>query len=65
MSKKTKIDLKGNSSGFGSKKHGVSGHSGKSPKLRFHMKLDAERNEIKAKSTNCRYESVTDLFKNK
>jgi hypothetical protein len=35
--------------GMGSHKHGTSGHSGKSPKLRYAMKREAEANEIKAK----------------
>ena len=34
---------------MGIRKHGKSGHSGKSPKLRHAMKRDAEQNERKAK----------------
>ncbi len=39
--------MKGNS-GVGMKKHGVSGHAGKSPKLRHFMKREAEKREKKA-----------------
>ncbi len=34
--------------GIGMKKHGVSGHSGKSPKFRHAMKREAEKREKKA-----------------
>ena len=37
-------------SGMGSHKHGTSGHSGKSPKLRSQIKREAEKNEHKDKS---------------
>jgi hypothetical protein len=33
--------------GMGSHKHGVSGHSGKSPKLRHHMRREAEKEELR------------------
>ncbi len=39
--------MRGNS-GIGMKKHGVSGHHGKSPKLRHSMKREVEKNEKKA-----------------
>jgi hypothetical protein len=61
---KTKSYLSGNG-GMGSTKHGKSGFCTKSPKFRFHMKMESEKNEIKSKPTNCKYESVSDLFKNR
>lgn len=36
--------------GMGSHKHGTSGRPGKSPKLRYKMRLEAERTEIKDKT---------------
>lgn len=36
--------------GMGSTKHGKSGHATKSPRLRFKMKMEAEKNERKSKS---------------
>lgn len=36
--------------GMGSRKHGKSGHSTKSPKFRFFNKMEAEKNKIKDKS---------------
>lgn len=36
--------------GMGSHKHGISGHSPKSPKLRHNIKLEAERSEVKDRS---------------
>lgn len=36
--------------GMGSKKHGTSGHATKSPRLRFALKLAAERDERKDRS---------------
>lgn len=38
------------SKGFGMHKHGTSGRTGKSPKLRQAMKREAERNERKDRS---------------
>ena len=61
---KTKSYLAGNS-GMGSTKHGKSGFCTKSPKFRFHAKLEAERNEVKSKPTTCKYDSVSDLLKSK
>ena len=40
--------MKGNS-GVGMGKHGRSGHSGKSPKLRLAMRREAEKDERRAK----------------
>lgn len=51
--------------GIGSKKHGVSGKPTKSPKLRHHMMLDAKKNDIKEKPTNCKYDSISELFRRK
>lgn len=38
--------------GMGSHKHGTSGHSGKSPKLRLALKMDAEKNERRRRKTD-------------
>ena len=53
--------------GMGSRKHGKSGFKngmGKSPKQRYMERMEAEKNEIKAKPSQCKYESVTELFEN-
>jgi hypothetical protein len=52
-------------SGIGSKKHGISGKTSKSPKVRLSMKLEAERNEIKAKQSTCKHQTIKDLMDNK
>jgi hypothetical protein len=49
--------------GLGSHKHGVSGIALKSPRERFHMRMDAERNNIKARPSTCIYSSIEELFK--
>jgi hypothetical protein len=61
---KIKSYLSGNG-GMGSTKHGKSGFCTKSPKFRFNMKLEAEKNENKPKPTNCVFGSVSELFKKK
>jgi len=53
-------------SGIGMKKHGVCGSRngcGKSPKLRLQMKMNAEKDERKAKPSTCDKSSIRDLFK--
>ena len=56
-------------SGMGSHKHGVSGRSGKSPKMRQHMKREAEKANVKAnprQKISDPKDNVNDLFhKNK
>jgi hypothetical protein len=47
--------------GMGNHKHGTSGRAPKSPRLRHAIKLDAERNERKAKKP-LPYGSVKDVF---
>lgn len=48
---------------MGSHKHGISGHAGKSPRLRLQMKLAAESNERRAKKTTTEFkESVKEVF---
>lgn len=37
--------------GMGPHKHGTSGHAPKSPRMRMHEKLEAERNERKKRKT--------------
>ena len=49
--------------GMGSHKHGISGNAPKSPRARFHMRMEAEKNEIKARPLTCLYSSVEELFK--
>ena len=61
---KPKSFISGNS-GIGSTKHGKSGFCTKSPKLRFHMKMEAEKTEVKSKPSTCVYNSVSELFKKK
>jgi hypothetical protein len=51
--------------GMGSHKHGVSGRAPKSPKLRHRMKLDAERQDRKAKPSACTASSIAELMKNR
>lgn len=54
------------SKGMGMRKHGKSGFKngmGRSPKARYMAKMEAEKNEVKAKPSTCIYESVSDLFK--
>ena len=49
---------------MGSHKHGVSGHPGKSPKLRLHERLQAERQENKARPSTTKWRgTVADLLK--
>lgn len=50
--------------GMGSHKHGVSGRTPKSPRVRMHMKLQAERAEQPKKPQPEMCESVQDLFRN-
>lgn len=49
--------------GMGIQKHYKSGNSGKSPKFRHRMKMEAERSEVKSKPSSCKYNSVSELFK--
>jgi hypothetical protein len=49
--------------GMGMHKHGISGRATKSPRARFLQKLDAERNERKAKPSTCTHSSVLGLLK--
>lgn len=49
-------------SGMGMHKHGVSGRSGKSPKMRLAEKLKAERDEKKPRQFKMK-KSIKDLFK--
>ena len=55
--------------GMGSAKHGKTGWkngAGKSPKLRHHMKREAEKDERKAKKTTTKfYSSVMEAFERK
>ncbi|MGI9277250.1 MAG: hypothetical protein ACR2PT_20695 [Endozoicomonas sp.] len=48
--------------GMGSHKHGVSGRSQKSPRLRHHMKLEAERDCRKARRSSCTYASINECL---
>jgi hypothetical protein len=55
-----------NGVGTGMRKHGRSGHNGKSPKMRHHERLLAERNEVKDRTRlKDPKESVSDLFHKK
>ena len=50
---------------MGMRKHSASGFkngSGKSPNLRHSMKREAEKNEIKAKPSTCKYNSVQEIM---
>lgn len=51
-----------NRGGMGSHKHGVSGHAGKSPKLRLAIKREAEKDERKPKKTKT-YPTVAEALK--
>ena len=49
--------------GMGSHKHGISGHSGKSPKLRSYLKREAEKNyRVNRKRIRDPKPSVQELF---
>ncbi len=51
--------------GMGSHKHGISGKSQKSPRLRFLMKLEAEHSAQKRKKNTCVYSSLTELMQHR
>lgn len=51
-----------NTGGMGMHKHGTSGYSLKSPKLRHEIKRVAEADEKKAKPSKCVYSSVTEAL---
>ena len=54
----------GGSKGMGMHKHGTSGRATKSPRARFHERLEAERSEIKDRSRIKEPKaSVGELFK--
>ncbi len=55
-------EMKSGGGGMGVSKHRKSGRSPKSPKLRNHMKREAERNEKKAKSQKLRFSSVREAL---
>lgn len=48
--------------GMGSRKHGRSGVAPKSPRVRFHMKREAEKMERKTRRVKCKHRTVTDLL---
>jgi len=48
--------------GMGSHKHGISGKAPKSPNLRHKLQMDAELNDRKRKPSNCKNQSVQELF---
>jgi hypothetical protein len=48
--------------GMGSKKHGISGTPGKSPRLRLWLDLMARRQEVKDRRRNLRFQTVRDAF---
>jgi hypothetical protein len=54
--------MKDDSGGMGMKKHGRSGRAPKSPKLRHAMKCEAEKDERKAKPSNCKFSSVSEAI---
>lgn len=57
--------MKKGNSGMGMKKHSSSGFKngmGKSPKQRLYEKMQAEKNERKAKPSTCHAASVSELF---
>lgn len=55
--------MKGNG-GMGNHKHGVSGHAGKSPRLRLKLKLDAERDERRPRPSATKFAgSMNELFR--
>ncbi len=50
---------------MGSKKHGKSGHAGKSPRMRLWLKREAEkRTSTKRKRTTKMFDSVKEAFNN-
>ena len=49
--------------GMGNHKHGVSGHTPKSPKLRLKLKMEAEKNERKPRKSITKFGTFQDLFK--
>ena len=51
--------------GMGSHKHGISGHAGKSPRQRLMERVEAEKNERKARPSTTVYASVKDAFSQK
>jgi hypothetical protein len=48
--------------GMGSKKHGISGTPGKSPRLRLWLDLMARRQEVKDRRRNLCFQTVRDAF---
>lgn len=53
--------IKGKPSQMSHSKHRLLGRNGKSPKLRHLMKIEAERNSVKAKPSTCT-QSIQDLL---
>jgi len=47
--------------GMGSHKHGISGHAGKSPRLRLFLRMQAEKEERKGRK-ELKYSSVKEVF---
>lgn len=56
--------LQSGHAGMGMSKHRKSGISPKSPKTRFLMKLEAEKNEKKRPPSTCIYSSVREALNN-
>lgn len=56
--------MEGKSRGMGSRKHGKSGHSGKSPKMRLWEKMKARKNDRKRRPIKMFY-SIKELFHDK
>ena len=50
---------------MGSRKHGKSGHAGKSPRFRFHARMEAERDVRKPKALPLTHKSVAEALKAK
>lgn len=48
---------------MGMRKHGTSGRAGKSPRLRMHERLEAERAEANKPKRRRMYESVAEAFR--
>jgi hypothetical protein len=48
--------------GMGSRKHGISGTPGKSPRLRLWLDMMARRQEVKDRSRKLRFQTVRDAF---
>lgn len=48
---------------MGVQKHRTSGIAPKSPRLRYQMKLDAERDEKKRQKSVCKYSSVSEAVR--